>query len=364
MALTDDNKLEFLPGTAERTTLPSFEWRSLGAAFALGQRENISKSLTLTAARLSGRCGVTVREGFDPVDDSSTGRVVEGCGDVGMTFRKGKMAFSLSAANISVRSGQDDPLAAAQAATGEASVPSLKLTVAKEYAPDSYAGISYDVQQKKPELSLAWAGETWTEKASVVLHADPLYRTYKLSAAVAFPGPDWRRSVVDVEEGVMVDPEDDGGRHRLWLSHVVKDRQWGYRTRLGAAFDLGRLANLAADFVDNHLERHIPFVFWRLPLSRSLYRALVPDMDNYQVRHDISGWDLEVAHEFGQPGALLGLAKHMRYATLRATYDTCDQEAGLQYKRSGVSITANIRRRNAGWARPSLHLHIEPLGLL
>jgi hypothetical protein len=52
-----------------------------------------------------------------------------------------------------------------------------------------------------------------------------------------------------------------------------------------------------------------------------------------QVRHHIKGWDLEVAHEFGRPSPVVGLAKHFKYSTLRATYDTAGREAGLQYQR-------------------------------
>jgi hypothetical protein len=37
---------------------------------------------------------------------------------------------------------------------------------------------------------------------------------------------------------------------RLWVAHTVKDRQWGYSTRIGGSFDLGRLTNWVADFVD------------------------------------------------------------------------------------------------------------------
>lgn len=45
-------------------------------------------------------------------------------------------------------------------------------------------------------------------------------------------------------------PQDDGARHRLWVQHTVKGRHYGYKTRVGAAFDLGRIANLLADYVD------------------------------------------------------------------------------------------------------------------
>lgn len=51
------------------------------------------------------------------------------------------------------------------------------------------------------------------------------------------------------------------------------------------------------------------------------------------MRHRIRGWDAEVSHEFGRPSPTLGLAKHFKFATLRATYDVADREAGLQYKR-------------------------------
>jgi len=56
--------------------------------------------------------------------------------------------------------------------------------------------------------------------------------------------------VYNEDKDVIEDPKDDGGRHKLWLAHTVKDRQWGYRTRIGAAFDLGRMLNYVADFVD------------------------------------------------------------------------------------------------------------------
>lgn len=124
-------------------------------------------------------------------------------------------------------------------------------------------------------------------QASLVLHADPLFRTYKLAASVAFPGncglvlhlhfgatdvpalkgkthvihkyiptiahstgPEWRETVYDEDKDVIEVPQDDGGRHKLWVAHTVKDRQWMYSTRIGAAFDLGRLTNWVADFVD------------------------------------------------------------------------------------------------------------------
>ncbi len=66
-------------------------------------------------------------------------------------------------------------------------------------------------------------------------------------------GPEWRASLIDRERGVIEDPEDDGSRHRIWAQHTVKDRQWGYRTRVGAALDLGRLLNNLGEFTDNQV---------------------------------------------------------------------------------------------------------------
>lgn len=129
-----------------------------------------------------------VREGFDPIDESSTGRVIEGSGSAGLSLRQRGTTVSLTAGNIAYRTGQDDPLAQAQASAGEGSVPSLKATLAQEYRPDCIASASYDLLQRKPELALAWAGSTARERASVLVHADPLFRTYKLAASVAFPG--------------------------------------------------------------------------------------------------------------------------------------------------------------------------------
>mmetsp|Transcript_21347 Transcript_21347/g.36349 ORF Transcript_21347/g.36349 Transcript_21347/m.36349 type:complete len:364 (+) Transcript_21347:66-1157(+) len=363
MASSTSNKLE-APNTEDHGLVP-FNWRTIGAVFALPTK--LGKEPV--ALKLSGRCNFTARQGFDPIDKSTTGRVLEGNGDAGITLRKGSLAFVLSASNISYRSGLDDPLAAVQASVGEGSVPSLKFTLAKEYRPDSYAAISYDARQKKPEFALAWSGETFTEQAAVVVHADPLYRTYKLSASVAFPGPDWRDTLLDSSKGVLEEPKDDGARHRLWVKHTVKDRQLAYHSAVGAALDLGRVLNLAANWFDYKVEPHLPPGLWRIPLMPRLYDLLVPMEDDDQVRHHVRGWDLEATHQFGQPGVAVGLAKHARFATLRGLWNTGSQEAAVQYKRSGVSLTARIARQQPdaswrSWGSPSLHLSIEPLGLL
>uniref|UniRef100_A0A7S3VU95 Uncharacterized protein n=1 Tax=Dunaliella tertiolecta TaxID=3047 RepID=A0A7S3VU95_DUNTE len=350
---SDKNKLEFIP---DAPSLSYAHSNSVGKVFA---------SQPGKLPLLSGKIGFVVREGVDPIEGVSTGRVVEGNAGAGIHLRKGSTAFGVTASNIAYRSGLDDPLAQAKEVVGEGSVPSLNFSIAHEYKPDCFASVSYDIKQRKPEASLAWAGRTDREQASLVLHADPLYRTYKLAASVAFPGPEWRETVYDEDKDVIEDPVDDGGRHKLWVAHTVKDRQWAYSTRIGAVFDLGRLVNYVADFVDYNVEPRIPPLIWRMPLSQTLFNLLVPAEDSEQVRHHIRGWDAEVAHEFGRAGPALGLAKHFKFATIRATYDTVDKEAGLQYKRSGLTLGAKIARTEGmGWRNPSLQLHVEPLGLL
>ena len=174
-----DNKLEFLPRGL--SVLP-WEWKGLGSAFSTKGK---------TAESLSSRCSFVVREGFDPVDQSSTGRVLEGAGDLGITVRKDSLAMSLSVGGLSWRSGLDNPLAV-EATGAVGTVPSLKATVAKEVAEDQFLALSYDFKLKKPEFSLCWSGTTFTERATLCVHADPLYRTYRLGAAVEMPGPEWR----------------------------------------------------------------------------------------------------------------------------------------------------------------------------
>ncbi len=171
---------------AESHFLPSFDWRTIGAVFAIKRKDG--KEGALAAAKVSGRGTLVLKDGYDPVDGSTTGRVIDGSGDLGVTLRNGSVAISLTAGNLTYRAGLDNPLAAAQTSVGDASVPSLKFTLAKEYSDDSYAAVSWDIAQRKPELALGWAGSTFTQQAALVLHADPLLRTYKMSASVSFPG--------------------------------------------------------------------------------------------------------------------------------------------------------------------------------
>ena len=69
----------------------------------------------------------------------------------------------------------------------------------------------------------------------------------------ACAGPEWRATVYDEERDILQEPVDDGARHRLWVSHTLRGR--AQHTRVGAAFDLGRLVNYVADFVDYRVSR-------------------------------------------------------------------------------------------------------------
>lgn len=102
--------------------------------------------------------------------------------------------------------------------------------------------------------------------------------------------------------------------HTFLLAHVS-----------GARLDLGRLANLAADFIDNHVEPHLPLLFWKIPLTRRLFEWVLPAPDPEQMRYYIKGWAAEFAHDFGKGGGpLVGLSKRLGStgAILAATCDT------------------------------------------
>ncbi len=167
------NKLEVGPGP---NILP-WEWHNLGAVFG---------SAKSTAQCVAAQANFTVRRGFDSGEGVDYGRVVEGLGALGVNLRAQDYAFQLAASDMSYKSGNDEPLRA-QSLIGNA-LASLKLSVAKEYRPDSYLALSYDVKQRKPELAVAWAGETFTERATLLLRADPVDRVLRVGAAVSFPG--------------------------------------------------------------------------------------------------------------------------------------------------------------------------------
>ena len=284
------NKLDFVPGLS---FLP-WEWRTLGTAFS---------STKPRGSWLSGRCTFTVRQGFDPVEMASTGRVVDGHGDLGITLRLKTLAFSAALGNIIYKQGLDDP---SQASLAEQ--PSLKYTIAKEYKEDQYIAFTYDAQLKKPEFSLCWSAEAQKDRATLCLHADPLFRTFKVGTAVSTPGPEWRVVVLNEDTDKLEYPVDDGARHTLYVEHQVKNRDMFHKTRVGCRLDVGRVANWLADGVDCRLYPYIPQIYWRLPLSNVLYRLLVPEEDIEQVRRGggDGGWG-EIEQVRGGRGRASGM---------------------------------------------------------
>ncbi|KAG1670955.1 hypothetical protein FOA52_011390 [Chlamydomonas sp. UWO 241] len=306
---SDANRFEFLPGKA---VLP-FEWRALGSAFA-GDDKAGSSSLD---SKLAGRCGFVVRQGFDPIDGSATGRVVEGSGDMGVALRMKSLALALTTSNLAMRAGLDNPLDAGVAAAGGAA--SLKATVAKRLGHGSYAAASYDLKQRKPEFGLCLAGDAGPEKATLCLTADPVVRSLKIAAAVSFAGTEWRNTVYDEARDVIEEPADDGGRHRLWVRHEGRARDYMHRTALGCVLDLGRLVNLVADAVDYRIEPRLPPLLWAIPGSQKLYNLLIPAEDENQVRHKIRGWDLDASHEFGRRGPRVALIKSFKSSSSNFT---------------------------------------------
>lgn len=88
----------------------------------------------------------------------------------------------------------------------------------------------------------------------------------------------------DESRDTIEEPADDGGRHRLWVRHDAKARDFLHRTAIGGVFDLGRLVNFVADFVDYRVEPRLPPVVWSVPLAQKLYNVLVPPEDENQVR--------------------------------------------------------------------------------
>jgi hypothetical protein len=100
----------------------------------------------------------------------------------------------------------------------------------------------------------------------------------------------------------------------------------------GARLDVGRLANLAGNFIDNRLEEHIPLLFWKIPLTRRLYEKLIPAPDREQMRYNLKGWAAEFAHDFDNStaGPVVGLSKRLGSsgAMVAATCDTGEAVLG------------------------------------
>jgi hypothetical protein len=193
---SDANRFDFLP--MGKAFLP-FEWSTLGAAFA--RRRNAAASASGSvgissskpadiSADLTGRCSFVMSQGYDPLDMSTTGRVLEGDGDMGFAVRLQSFAIGVTTSNLTLKAGLDNPLAPGVASAGRA--PSLKATVAKEFAEDAFIAASYDLKARKPEFAVCWAGDTFTEKATVCLQVDPIFRALKIGAAVSFAGTEWR----------------------------------------------------------------------------------------------------------------------------------------------------------------------------
>jgi hypothetical protein len=351
----ESNKLDFLDGVS---FLP-WDWRNLGAAFQDGRRE---KSQSVAA-----RCNFTVRRGFDALDAVDYGGVVEGVGDLGINLRSKAFAFHLGASNLTYKGGEDAPLAVVSTSRGR--LASLKLTVAQEYAEDQFAAVSYYVLQRRPELSFAWSGETFTERATLSLHLDPVDRAARLRAAVSLPGPEWRDDVYDEATGNVEIPVDDGGRHAVWVEHEARRRQLLAATRVGARLDLGRVVNWAADYVDYRLQHLIPGLVWKIPLSQRLYNLLVPAEDENQERHRIRGWALEASHDFARPAPTVGVSKRIgQLGRAAATYDVAERTGELRLRLGGVvAAAAFTRAHGAGWrewSSPALSLSVEPLAFL
>lgn len=89
---------------------------------------------------------------------------------------------------------------------------------------------------------------------------------------------------------------------------------------------MGRLANLAGNFIDNRLEQHIPLLFWKIPLTRRVYEWVIPAPDREQMRYNLKGWALEFAHDFDTTtsGPVLGLSKKLGSSGDMAVAATCD----------------------------------------
>ncbi|KXZ51948.1 hypothetical protein GPECTOR_11g72 [Gonium pectorale] len=355
MGHAEESTLDFVP----RLSFLPIEWRNLGAAFGLKDR---------SGPAASGRCSFVVRQGVDTAELSTTGRVVEGLADIGVAFKHSMLAIGLTSGNVSFRSGLDDPAAAVAQRIGNASVPSLKLTAAKQFKGENYVAVSYDLKQQKPELSACWTGEAYTDRATLLVRVDPVMRAVKLNAAVSTPGPEWRKVLYDDETDRLEYPADDGARHTLYVEHEARRRNLLHSTRIGCRLDLGRLVNYAVDVFDYHIEERIPDFIWNVPLLGQLYNVLVPPEDEEQVRHRISGWELDISHDFSRRGLkpTLALSKTLsNLGTLSATYDVATDEAGVSLSRRGLTLGARLGRlEGAGWKKPALHLVVEPLSLL
>ncbi|KAF6254750.1 hypothetical protein COO60DRAFT_1622452 [Scenedesmus sp. NREL 46B-D3] len=351
--MTNNNKLDFITGVS----LLPFDLNNLGAVYSSSKGK---------AQCVASRCSVVVRRGWDDVEQLEYGNVVEALGDVGFNLRSKDYAFHISASNLAYKAGTDSPLRA-QSLVGNA-LASLKVAYAQQVSEDRFLGVSYDFSQRKPELSLAWAGDTFTEQSSLAVSIDPIDRAARLRAAVSFPGLEWRRDVWDHDTRSVQLVQDDGSsRHTVWAEHEARRGQLLAATKLGARLDLGRLANISGNFVDRHLKQRIPLLFWKIPLSQKLYRFVVPAQDQEQMRYNIKGWCAELSHDFDRQGPTVGLSKRLGDSgcSLAASYDAASSAAGIEMRSKWVVAAARLARQEDGqWRKPSVQLLVQPLGFL
>jgi hypothetical protein len=90
--MSSDNKLDFIQGV----NLQPWEWHNLGAVFGSNKENNQC---------VAARCNFVVRKGFDEVEKTQYGNVLEGLGDVGFNLRAKQYAFHVSASNLSYKQG-------------------------------------------------------------------------------------------------------------------------------------------------------------------------------------------------------------------------------------------------------------------
>jgi hypothetical protein len=90
--MSSDNKLDFIQGV----NLQPWEWHNLGAVFGSSKENNQC---------VAARCNFVVRKGFDEVEQTQYGNVLEGLGDVGFNLRAKQYAFHVSASNLSYKQG-------------------------------------------------------------------------------------------------------------------------------------------------------------------------------------------------------------------------------------------------------------------
>jgi len=91
--MSSANKLDFVQGVS----LLPWEWNNLGAVFGSSKENNQC---------VAARCNFVVRKGFDEVEQTQYGNVLEGLGDVGFNLRAKQYAFHISASNLSYKQGE------------------------------------------------------------------------------------------------------------------------------------------------------------------------------------------------------------------------------------------------------------------